>query len=86
MSGSGWEFTGSNRSPRPGAGVAMEPLLLGRRDAALVLGLSERRLWSLTKSGEISHVRVGRRTLYDPDDLRAWVESLKKPRKSPSLG
>ena len=86
MSHSDWAFTEPTRSRRSGPGVAMRPLLLGTRRAAAVLGLSERTLWRLTKSGEVPHVRIGRRVLYDPDDLRAWVESLKKPEESPSLG
>jgi len=83
---SGWDFTNEKRSPGRGPAVTVRPLLIGIREAAQALGLSERTLWDLTKAGEIPHVRVGRRVLYDPNDLRAWVESLKKTPESPSLG
>ncbi|MHC4563395.1 MAG: helix-turn-helix domain-containing protein, partial [Planctomycetota bacterium] len=40
--------------------------------------LSERTLWGLTKRGNIRCVRVGRRVLYDPADLRAFIEDRKR--------
>jgi excisionase family DNA binding protein len=30
---------------------------------------------------EIPFVKIGRRTLFDPEDLRAWVEDCKMPPK-----
>jgi hypothetical protein len=40
-------------------------------------GISPRMLWSHTASGGIRCVRIGRRVLYDLDDLRAFVERQK---------
>jgi hypothetical protein len=39
--------------------------------------VSERKLWSLTKSGEIPCVRIDRAVRYDPADLRAWIAKKK---------
>jgi excisionase family DNA binding protein len=53
-------------------------LLVGAEDAAEILSISQRLLWTLTNKGEIPCVRVGRRILYAPSDLAAWVESMKQ--------
>jgi excisionase family DNA binding protein len=56
----------------------VEPILLTVRQAANVLNLSERTLFSLTKTGKIPVVRIGDRGIrYDPADLRAWINSAK---------
>jgi excisionase family DNA binding protein len=55
----------------------LEPLLLSRRQAAKVLSISERTLWTLTANGEIQAVRFGRSVRYDPADLRQWIETKK---------
>ena len=57
---------------------SVAPLLLSVREAAKALGISERKLWELTKSDEIPRIRVGRRVLYDPHDLRGWIDAQKK--------
>jgi DNA binding domain, excisionase family len=49
-------------------------LLLNTCEAAAQLNISKRTLWSLTKAGEIAHVKAGRRVLYDPRDLIAWID------------
>jgi len=49
------------------------PLLINAREAARLLGLSERTLWSMTASGEIPHVRIRRSVRYSPHDLAAWI-------------
>ncbi len=46
------------------------------RDAARMLGISERTLWSYTKSGDIPHVRLGRRILYPIQALRDWMQRI----------
>jgi excisionase family DNA binding protein len=53
--------------------TAGEPLALGAVEAARMLGIGTRTLWTLTKSGEIPHARVGRRVLYPLHDLRQWL-------------
>ena len=51
------------------------PLLLTARQAAQVLGISPRTLFSLTKNGDLPVVRFGRLVRYSPNDLRDWIES-----------
>jgi excisionase family DNA binding protein len=58
--------------------TTVEPLLLTSRQAARILSLSERTLFSLVKSGRIPVVQIGERGIrYDPCDLRRWIESAK---------
>jgi len=50
-------------------------LLLNSLQAAKALAISPRTLWSLTRSGQIAHVRIGRRiTRYRPSDLEAFLQ------------
>lgn len=58
-----------------------ERLLLTAREAAVVLSISARKLWSLTACGEIPAVRIGRSVRYLADDLRAWIDSRKGARR-----
>lgn len=63
--------------PNTPNGVAPDALLIAARQAAKVLGISTRLLWSMTNARQIPHVRVRRRVLYDPLDLRAWIDANK---------
>jgi predicted DNA-binding transcriptional regulator AlpA len=56
---------------------APAPLLIGAKHAAPLLGISPRKLWELTNCGQVPHVKVGRRVLYSPDDLRIWINRRK---------
>lgn len=47
------------------------------RQAAQALGISERTLWGLMRSGAIPCVPIGRSVRYDPADLRAWIAARK---------
>ena len=49
-------------------------LLLKPQQAAEILAISPRKLWSLTASGEIPAIRVGRCKRYTVTDLEAWIE------------
>lgn len=54
-------------------------LLIPAREAAAALSICEKTLWSMTEPrGDLPAVRVGRRVLYDPDDLRRWIDAQKK--------
>jgi hypothetical protein len=56
---------------------ANEPLLKPK-DAAALLNISERHLWSLSQPrGPIAVVRLGESVRYDPADLRLAIETLK---------
>jgi hypothetical protein len=52
----------------------IESLLLDCRQAATRLSISPRTLWTLTNSGQIAYVKAGRRVLYDPRDLAAFID------------
>jgi excisionase family DNA binding protein len=51
-----------------------ESLALRPRDAARALGISERTLWSLTKQGQVPHLRLGKSVRYPVHLLRQWME------------
>lgn len=55
-----------------------DPMLIGMAEAAKVLGISTRTLWTLTNSGEIPHARIGRRVLFNVAALREWVNDRTK--------
>ncbi|MBE3096960.1 MAG: helix-turn-helix domain-containing protein [Planctomycetes bacterium] len=63
--------------------VASQPttpltLLLDAREAAQALRMGARTLARLTAAGSLPCVRIGRRVLYDPCDLTAWIDRQKK--------
>ena len=49
-------------------------LLMDVHDTAKALSICERTLATMTKAGEIPHVRVRKRVLYDPRALSAWID------------
>lgn len=53
------------------------PKLLTPKEAASALGISPRKLWSLTAGGDVPCVRIGRSVRYDAADLADFVETLK---------
>ncbi len=57
--------------------LVSNPQLLKPAEAARSLAISERKLWGLTKCGEIPCVRIGRSVRYDPRDLASWIEARK---------
>ena len=48
-------------------------LLLTIQEAAEALGISERKLWGMTDSREIPHVRLGRCLRYPVRELEQWI-------------
>lgn len=50
-------------------------LLLPADDAAKVLSISERHLWTLTRTKQVPCVRLGRRVLYSRAKLEEWVRN-----------
>jgi excisionase family DNA binding protein len=58
---------------------APSPLAVNRREAAAMLGISERLLWTWTNTGTIPHVRIGTRVLYPVEQLRQWLERQASP-------
>jgi hypothetical protein len=51
--------------------------LLTQRLAAKWLGVSPRTLWGLTKNGLVATIRIGRLTLYAPEDLRRFRDKCR---------
>ena len=58
-------------------GVRVPKLLFTAREAAQALAVCEKTLWTLTKTGQVSVVRVGRSVRYSPTDLEAFIASRK---------
>ena len=58
------------------ASMAFEPekLLVDSREAARLLSVCEKTLWTLTNRDGLPCVRLGRAVRYSPADLRAWIE------------
>jgi excisionase family DNA binding protein len=48
-------------------------LLLTIQEAAEALGISQRKLWGMTDSREIPHVRLGRCLRYPVRELEQWI-------------
>ena len=48
-------------------------LLLTPKEASNSLAISQRKLWGMTASGEIAHVRIGRSVRYSVADLQRWI-------------
>jgi excisionase family DNA binding protein len=53
-------------------------LLLTPQQAAEALAISRRKLWGMTASGELPHIRLGRCLRYPIDDLQRWIDEQKK--------
>lgn len=54
------------------------PKLLSTAEAAHLLGIGKRLLWSMTNAGEIPHVKIRRRVLYRMDQLLDYIEQQTK--------
>jgi excisionase family DNA binding protein len=50
-------------------------LLLDAPEAARRLGIGTRTLWRLTKCKAVPSLRIGRRVLYSPSALAAWIDA-----------
>ena len=58
--------------------VSTDALLVTSRDAATMLAISERSLWTLAKSGAIPRIKLGGKqgsVRFSVDALRRWVEA-----------
>ena len=53
-------------------------LLLTASQAADSLAISPRKLWGMTASGEIPHIRLGRCVRYPVADLQRWIDQQKQ--------
>lgn len=57
--------------------TCVEPLIT-YREAAEILGVTERTVSSLVKEGKLRAVRFGRSVRFDPADIRAFIEQGKR--------
>ena len=53
-------------------------LLYTPDETRIALGISARKLWAMTSSGEIPHIRLGRCVRYPVDDLQRWIDEQKR--------
>jgi excisionase family DNA binding protein len=53
-------------------------LLVDVHEAARLLRISTRTLWSMTARGDVPHVRLGRSVRYRPASLEAFLASQEK--------
>ncbi len=61
-----------------GPGDDTPVLLLTAAETSKALRLSPRKTWSLTASGELKCLRIGRSVRYDLRDLRSFIDQQKK--------
>ena len=66
----------SNLPSTPGA----VPLLVDRREAGRLLGVSPGTIDNLRTRGELPSVKIAKRRLFDVADLRALIDSRKEAR------
>jgi excisionase family DNA binding protein len=58
-------------------------ILWNIRQAAEALGLSRHTLYAWVSQKRIAHVKAGRKVMFDPRDLQAWIQERKvQPRSS----
>jgi len=70
---------GRGADPRREPEPLPEKLLVTSREAASLLSVSERTLWSITAPrGPIPAIRLGKAVRYAVDDLLAWIEKASK--------
>ena len=54
------------------------PILVTSRDAATMLAISERTLWSLAHTGSIPRVKVKSAVRFSVEDLKNWIVTQKQ--------
>ena len=67
----------------PAAAGEKTPLLLDEREAARLLGVAPRTLWSLADTGEVPCVRIGRRKLYSVSSLHEFIRQRESAGATP---
>ena len=50
-------------------------LLVRQAEAAVMLSMSERNLWSLVQAGEVPSFKIGRSRFFSVDALKEWIAS-----------
>jgi excisionase family DNA binding protein len=52
---------------------SVPPILINATEAARLLSISERKLWQLTKDGDVPSVRIDKCVRYRIADLEEWT-------------
>ncbi|HOM19084.1 MAG TPA: helix-turn-helix domain-containing protein [Thermoguttaceae bacterium] len=60
------------------------PLALRPREAARMLQVSPRTLWTWTRQGLLPCIKIGRAVLYPTDSLRRWLAEQAGGQAAPS--
>ena len=63
---------------------SVEPLAVDGKKAAVMIGVSERTVRNLVRSGELPVVRIAKRVLYSIEDLTEFIRQ--RSRREPSSG
>ena len=58
--------------------MPIRKILLTVTEAAETLSISPRKLWGMTASGEIPHIRLGRSVRYPVADLQRWIDARRE--------
>jgi len=59
--------------------------LISTKEVAAVIGVSVMTIEIWKKHNYIPYIRLGRRTLFDPDELTAWIDSNRIPQSISKL-
>ena len=59
-------------------GPLSDRLLLRATETSQMLGISARKLWSMTAGGEIPCLRMGKSVRYNLESLRRWIAQREK--------
>lgn len=62
------------------------PLLVSAREAAHLLGISQRSLWTRTNTQEIPSIRIGASVRYAVSDLENYIDERRVGRRCPQAG
>ena len=66
-------------SVSPGTEQGRGPtLLLTPAQGSEAPAISPRKLWGMTASGKVPHIKIGRCVRYPIDDLQRWIDAKKK--------
>ena len=52
----------------------LEPLLLTPKETAKTLSICEKTLYTLTKTGELPAIKIGRAKRYSVDEINRWIK------------
>lgn len=62
-------------APAPSGQEQSQPLAVDEREAARLLGISQRTLWGLADAGKVRAVKIGTRKLYPVSELQRYLQA-----------